>query len=256
MPIFKTQLSAMSNLKEFRQEFFLTAAECNPEKEMPLSLVMTRIIEMATLHANAWGVGYAKMIESNQGWVLSRVTVEMTRYPKVNEPYSFTTWIESYNPHFSQRNMEIRDHNDEVIGYVRTIWMVIDFATRESVDISKLSYISENISGRECPIAPQGRLKTVEPSRTAAYTFGYMDCDINRHVNTVKYLDLLQNQFSLEKYDREFVSRLEIAFLKETLHGTTVDIQINDTDPMDCKLSIDVDGLSHVKCRMAFSERE
>lgn len=65
MPIFKTQLSAMSNLKEFRQEFFLTAAECNPEKEMPLSLVMTRIIEMATLHANAWGVGYAKMIESN-----------------------------------------------------------------------------------------------------------------------------------------------------------------------------------------------
>ncbi len=177
----------MSNLKEFRQEFFLTAAECNPEKEMPLSLVMTRIIEMATLHANAWGVGYAKMIESNQGWVLSRVTVEMTRYPKVNEPYSFTTWIESYNRHFSQRNMEIRDHNDEVIGYVRTIWMVIDFATRESVDISKLSYISENISGRECPIAPQGRLKTVEPSRTAAYTFGYMDCDINRHVNTVKY---------------------------------------------------------------------
>ena len=73
------------------------AAECNPEKEMPLSLVMTRIIEMATLHANAWGVGYAKMIESNQGWVLSRVTVEMTHYPKVNEPYSFTTWIESYN---------------------------------------------------------------------------------------------------------------------------------------------------------------
>ena len=246
----------MSNLKEFRQEFFLTAAECNPEKEMPLSLVMTRIIEMATLHANAWGVGYAKMIESNQGWVLSRVTVEMTRYPKVNEPYSFTTWIESYNRHFSQRNMEIRDHNDEVIGYVRTIWMVIDFATRESVDISKLSYISENISGRECPIAPQGRLKIVEPSRTAAYTFGYMDCDINRHVNTVKYLDLLQNQFSLEKYDREFVSRLEIAFLKETLHGTTVDIQINDTAPMDCKLSIDVDGVSHVKCRMAFSERE
>ena len=76
----------MSNLKEFRQEFFLTAAECNPEKEMPLSLVMTRIIEMATFHANAWGVGYAKMIESNQGWVLSRVTVEMTHYPKVNEP--------------------------------------------------------------------------------------------------------------------------------------------------------------------------
>ena len=245
----------MSQLKEYTEHFFLTAAECNPEKEMPLSLVMTRIIEVATLHANAWGVGYANMIESNQGWVLSRVTVEMERYPKVNEPYSFTTWIENYNRHFSQRNMEIRDKDDEIIGYVRTIWMVIDFATRESVDISKLSYISENISGRECPIAPQGRLKAVEVSRTAAYTFGYMDCDINRHVNTVKYLDLLQNQFPIEKYDHEFVSRLEIAFLKETLYGTTVEVKINDTDPLDCKLSIDVDGASHVKCRMAFSKR-
>ena len=62
----------------------MTAAECNPEKEMPLSLVMTKIIEVATLHANSWGVGYADMIRNNEGWVLSRVTIEMLRYPKVN----------------------------------------------------------------------------------------------------------------------------------------------------------------------------
>ena len=136
----------MKYIKDFRQEYFLTAAECNPEKEMPLSLVMTKIIEVATLHANSWGVGYADMIRNNEGWVLSRVTIEMLRYPKVNEAYTFTTWIEDYNRHFSQRNMEITDHNGEVIGYARTIWMVINFATRESSDISQLSYLRENIS--------------------------------------------------------------------------------------------------------------
>lgn len=246
----------MENIKEYKQEFFLTAAECNPEQEMPLSLVMTKIIEMATLHANAWGVGYANMIENNQGWVLSRVTVEMKRYPKVNEPYTFTTWIEDYNRHFSQRNMEIQDLNGEVIGYVRTIWMVINFATRESVDISQLSYIRENISDHECPIAPQGRLRPVVDGKSCNYTFKYMDCDVNRHVNTVKYLDLLLNQFSMEKFDNEFVQRLEIAFLKETLFGTTAQINLDDTDPMDCKLSIDVDGTSHVRSRITFSRRE
>lgn len=111
----------MKYIKDFRQEYFLTAAECNPEKEMPLSLVMTKIIEVATLHANSWGVGYADMIRNNEGWVLSRVTIEMLRYPKMNEAYTFTTWIEDYNRHFSQRNMEITDHNGEVIGYARTI---------------------------------------------------------------------------------------------------------------------------------------
>ncbi|MDO4511602.1 MAG: thioesterase [Bacteroidales bacterium] len=246
----------MENIKEFKHDYFLTAAECNPEKEMPLSLVMTKIIEVATMHANAWGVGYANMIASNQGWVLSRVTIEMKRYPKVNEAYKFITWIEDYNRHFSQRNMEIQDLNGEVIGYVRTIWMVINFATRESVDISQLSYIRENISDHPCPIEPQSRLRPVSNGKTVDYTFRYMDCDINRHVNTVKYLDLLLNQFSLEKFDREIVKRLEIAFLKETLYGTEAQIHLDDSDPMDCKLSIDVDGASHVRSRIIFSPRE
>ena len=246
----------MKYIKDFRQEYFLTAAECNPEKEMPLSLVMTKIIEVATLHANSWGVGYADMIRNNEGWVLSRVTIEMLRYPKVNEAYTFTTWIEDYNRHFSQRNMEITDHNGEVIGYARTIWMVINFATRESADISQLSYLRENISTHECPIAPQGRLRQITNATSSDYTFKYTDCDVNRHVNTVKYLDLLLNQFTLEKYDQNFVKRLEIAFLKETLFATTAQVNCDDSDPMDCKFSIDVDGTSHVKSRIVFSPRE
>ena len=43
--------------------------------------------------------------------------------------------------------------------------------------------------------------------KTTDYTFKYTDCDVNRHVNTVKYLDLLLNQFNLEKYDQNFVKR-------------------------------------------------
>lgn len=246
----------MENIKEYSVKYFLTAAECNPEKEMPLSLVMTKIIEVATLHANAWGVGYANMIQKNQGWVLSRVTIEMKQYPKVNEAYTFTTWIEDYNRHFSQRNMEIADHNGNVIGYARTIWMVINFATRESADISQLSYIRENISNRPCPIAPQGRMHQISSGGSSTYSFKYTDCDVNRHVNTVKYLDLILNQFTLEKFDRHMVSRLEIAFLKETLFGDIAQINSDTSDPMDCKFSIDVKGASHVKCRLLFKPRE
>lgn len=246
----------MDNIKEFHRSYFLTAAECNPEREMPLSAVMEKIIEVATLHANAWGVGYAHMIESNQGWVLSRVTIEMTRYPKVNETYAFTTWIEDYNRHFSQRNMEITDLNGDVIGYVRTIWMVINYATRESVDLSQLSYIRDNISDHTCPIAPQGRLRPIVNGKTANYTFKYTDCDVNRHVNTVKYLDLLLNQFTLNKFDHEYIKRFEIAFLKETLYGTEAQVLLDDTIPNDCRLEVNANGASHVRARIIFNPRE
>lgn len=243
-------------LKEFTQQYQLTAGECNPELEMPLPLLMTRIIEIATLHANSWGVGYAKLIEENQAWVLSRVTIEMTRYPRVNEIYSVTTWIEDYNRHFSLRNMEFKAADGSTLGYARTVWVVINLATRESVDISKLSYIRENVLGKECPIAPQGRLKLQQVTRSQDHTFGYVECDLNRHVNTVRYLELLLNQFPLETYDALMVQRMEIAFTKETRYNETVKVNIDETNPHDCVLSIDdSEGASHCRGRLVFAER-
>ena len=234
--------------KQFYMDYYLAAGECNPQGEMPLTLLMTRIIEVATFHANSWGAGYARLIQDNQVWVLSRVTIEMNAYPKVGTNYRLTTWIEDYNRHFSQRNMRIDDAQGNPLGYVRTIWMVIDMSTRASVDISQLDYISDKISDLPCPI---------EEGHALDYTFGYMDCDFNRHVNTVRYLSHLMNLFDMDCYDHYFIHRMEISFIKETHYGETCQFVIDDTDPLDSHMSItDADGDDHVRARFHWQERE
>ena len=240
-------------MKEFSKTYYLAAGECNPQGELPLTLLMTRIIEVATLHANSWGVGYERLIRDNQVWVLSRVAIEMTEYPKVNTNYKLTTWIEDYNRHFSQRNMRLDDENGKPLGYVRTIWMVIDMNTRASVDIEKLGYIRENIP---CPIEPQSRLRPIEQGHAVDYTFGYMDCDFNRHVNTVRYLSLLMNMFDMDCYDHYFIRRMELSFIKETHYGETAQFVIDDSDPMESHLSITIDGDDHVRARFLWQERQ
>ncbi len=239
----------------FEQHYFLSASECNPQQEMPLPLLMTRIIEMATLHANSWGVGYERLIADNQGWVLSRVTCEMQRYPQVNQNYSLSTWIEDYNRRFSLRNLEIKDENGIAIGYARTVWMVINYATRQGVDISKLDYMKSNVLAKPCPIEPQGRLHTVTTGLSVPYTFGYVDCDVNRHVNTVRYLEHLLNCFTMEKMDNHYVHRMELAFNQETRYGDHATIHLDNSDALDCHMSIDVDGTSHCKARFGFNPR-
>ena len=243
------------HLKEYKQSFYLSAGECNAQGEMPLTLLVTRIIEVATNHANSWGVGYARLIEDNQGWVLSRVTIEMKRYPRVDEFYTLTTWIEDYNRHFSQRNMEIADNNGEVIGYARTVWVVINLKSRELVDISKLSYIRDNVSERTCPIEPQSRLKPLIPTRTANYRFEYTDIDFNGHVNTVRYIEHLVNQFPLQHHRDNFVGRMEIAFVKETYYNEDALIVIDDSDPLNVRLDINVDDITRVRSRLIFQKR-
>ena len=244
------------NLKQFSKTYYLAAGECNPQGEIPLTLLMTRIIEVATFHANAWGAGYARLIQDNQVWVLSRVTIELDHYPKVNENYTLTTWIEDYNRHFSQRNMRLDDGNGNPLGYVRTIWMVIDMKTRASVDISQLDYIGKNVSDLPCPIEPMSRLRPIEDGHAVDYVFGYMDCDFNRHVNTVRYLSHLMNIFDMDCYDHFFIRRMEISFIKETRYGETAQLVIDDADAMITNMSVTVDGNDHVRARFHWQERQ
>ena len=87
------------------------------------------------------------------------------------------------------------------------------------------------------------------------YTFGYMDCDFNRHVNTVRILSHLMNMFDMDCYDNYLIHRMEISFIKETRYGETCQFVIDDTDPMDSRMSITADGTDHVRARFHWQER-
>ena len=248
----KTPLERM--VKEYSHTYFLTAGECDPESRLPMPLIVSRLIEVATEHANSWGVGYARLKEDGQAWVLSRVSVEMLRYPHVNEEYTITTWVESYNRHFSERNFSITDGKGEEIGMARSIWMVIDTKQRVMCDISKLSYISRNVSGRRSPMAAVPRLPQVTEGRCEPYTFGYIDLDSNRHVNSVSYVKILMNRLGLEHYDAYCMKRLDIAYLKECHSGAAVNIHFDDRNPLEVSAEIEADGVAHCRARMHFEE--
>lgn len=224
-------------IREFKQNFFLSAGETNAEQELSLPLLTSKIIDIATAHANSLGIGNPSMQSLGCGWVLSRIAIEMFRYPSVNQFYSLTTWVESWNRHFSVRNFMISDQNGEPIGYASSVWMVLNMNTRENYGLSHLSIPADIISDHPCPIAkfgrhpnilvdsevdvlPRGVVKATIPP--VEYTFNYCDIDFYRHVNTVRYVSLLLNTFTLEEMDQTQIERLEMAFMHESHYGERV----------------------------------
>ena len=165
------------------------------------------------------------------------------------------TWIEDYNSHFSQRNFEVQDGDGRPIGYARTIWMVIDLDKRTGVDIASLSYIRDNVTDHPCPIEPISRLRQLTEGRDVEHDFGYVECDFNRHVNTVRYLELMMNQFDLSHYDNKCLQRLEMAFVKETRYGEHAVLRIQQQSADDWRINIMVDGADHVRARLRFAAR-
>ncbi|MDE6258353.1 MAG: hypothetical protein K2M53_08250 [Muribaculaceae bacterium] len=224
---------------EYSQKIFISANEANPEGELAVNVLVTDLIMVATQAAMELGIGNPTMAHLNAGWVLSRLTIEMKSYPKVNTHYKIITWVESWNRHFSVRDFEIQDCDGNAVGFARSIWMVLNTETHENFGLSHLTLPEGAVSKRACPISRQEKHVDIHPScsnevpasalkantEERNYTFQYNDIDFYRHVNTMRYVTLLLNSYTLEEFDRHFLSRLELSFLHEGNFGETVEIR-------------------------------
>ena len=197
--------------KIFERTYFLTPAECNPQGRMPITLLINRLIEVATLHANEIGIGYTYLVTRNETWVLSRVGVEMDRYPAVNEQYTVRTWMSGINRLFSDRDFEILDGNGTTIGWARTVWAVLNTENRQAADMSR----------------PLTNYETID------YRFTYCDIDFNRHVNSSRYIELLLNCRSLDFHDHNRLTRFEINYLHEAYYNEHVEVRLSSMPPSD-----------------------
>lgn len=179
------------------------------------------------------------MAHLGAGWVLARLTLEMTAYPAAYSVYNITTWVETWNRRFSERCFEITDDHGHTLGYSRSVWVVMGTDSHTNIGLAHLTLPDGIVSTKPCPIPRQ----TKHPALTednhevnvARYTFQYTDIDFYGHVNTLRYLQLLQNRFPLSLYATHLLHRFEIAFMHECHYGETATIlsapETSDTLP-------------------------
>lgn len=228
----------------YSQTFFLTAGETDARGEMPVTLLVERMIEVATNHANRLGIGFSTLSPMGKAWVLLRVGLKMDRVPGINAYYTISTWIESWNRLSSERCFLFTDYQGNVLGYGRTLWGTIDVQTRTIAD---LTYLTERVTlcpEKECDV-PRVRnhpALAADSVRIVPYTFTFTDLDFNRHVNTVRYISHILDCKPLEHYDRYRVLAFEIVFRNESHAGQHVDLTIADPDPLHTRVDLVRDG--------------
>lgn len=226
--------------------YFLSASEANAEGTLSLTSLTENIIDIATDHANSLKIGNPSMEDMNAGWILSRLTIDLKESPKVNTKYILKTWIEDFNRHFSARCFSIRSEEGEIYGYCRTIWLIIDAVSHKNLGLSHINMPEDLVLGEKAPIPTQEKHfpiveKNVVPNGKEIrathepyfYTFKYCDLDFYRHVNTVRYVTMLLNQFTLEEHDSTDVKRIELSFLREAKYGMETKLLRSDSKDDD-----------------------
>lgn len=219
------------------RQYKLTAADCNAQMELPLSALVQNIIEVATDHANLLGVGYDRLVEDGNAWVLIKLSLEMERMPRVGDDYVITTWVEDFNRHFSRRDFEISvaaGDGNEVIGHVVSMWTVINSATRKAVSLDGVGNLDKvkNPHGYVAAKAPRVKPRDIMEASTKRYDYrvAVSDTDSNRHLTSMRYIQLMVNLWKLHHYDNNLISNFEIAFNNEARYDDTVTLSRLDLD--------------------------
>lgn len=180
------------------------------------------LLRCASMHAGSHGFGYEQMQTVHQAWVLSRLVIEMERPLLTGLEFRIETWVDRLYRQFTDRHFAITLADGTPCGYATSTWSLIDTASRRPADLTRLEgggFTSVLIPDRPAPIAPLGRIRFKQPEEAGTHTAAFTDLDINGHVNSIRYLELLLNLYSPELLRRHPVRRVEMAYCLESYHG-------------------------------------
>lgn len=197
------------------------------------------VLNTAGTDAHGKGFGVDALNADNHSWVLSRIAFEFDSRPAQYADYTVATWISDYGRVLSTRNFVLSDAEGHEFGRAVSQWAMIDLASRAAVDLSWVGDAhADAIVDAPPPAAMPRKIRAVEPSVVCEHKVVYSDIDFNRHVNTVRYLELILNHWPLEHHDRHIVSRLDLMFHHECRFGETVRLLVStDGDTSLCELA-------------------
>ena len=207
----------------YRECFQVRSYETDTQGRLHVPILCRFLEEAAVEHAAILGVAVESLIESGVAWVLSRLHLEMERWPAADEEIVIETWPEAASRLITERRFEVLDLSGQRIGAVSTLWLVLDLERRRPVRLP--SQVTDRLHEHELGPEPRKFADLVAPDpieHELGFTVRRSDLDLADHVNNTSYVEWAIEAVSDDVWSTADLAELEIHFLSECHHGQTV----------------------------------
>jgi len=203
-----------------REVFSVRSYETDPQGRLQVPILCQLLQEAATAHAAILGVAVESLIDDGVAWVLSRLHLEMKRWPAAEENVVIETWPEAASRLFTERRFELFDESERRMGSVSTLWLVLDLERRRPVRLP--ATVLERLTEHELGPEPRrfGDLAPPDPvENELGFTVRRSDLDLAGHVNNTSYIEWAIEAVPGEVWSTADLRELDIHFLSECHHG-------------------------------------
>ena len=196
-----------------------------------VSSICDLVLHAAGADAHRRGFGIDALADNNYGWVLSRMAIEMDYMPAEYSEFTLHTWISDYNRLSSTRNFTLTDSEGREFGRAVSQWCMIDYATRMPVDMNTMAKAHEgNMVDAPSPCERPRRISAITSEPLVEHKVVYSDIDFNRHMNTMRYIDIIFDTLPIEVPEQLNGFRLDMNFVKEARYGDNLVLMAEERD--------------------------
>lgn len=179
------------------------------------------MLQAATKHAEERGFGYSSMTSKKRVWVLSRMAIELSEYPKNDTTLVINTWVATVNRLFTERYFSFEDETGKEIGFAKSLWASIDLESRKPTNVSELKGLVDFIIEKRCSIQNMSKIPLLKENfrNVSQFIVKYSDIDINKHLNSMKYIEHFVDVFDVDLFKNKEIRRIEINYISEGHYG-------------------------------------
>ncbi len=212
-------------IKTFTQEYCVRHNETDVTGRMSIPALGDCMLDIAGLHANeiAWGID--QLQRGGLTWVVAGMKFQIYRMPKIDSRFKIETHVSGYSRISTQRDFLAFDDNGK-IAEVSSEWLIINMENRRPVFISDYVPQLEEVCIKEGALPKFKHLRQGKADVTERYQrrILYSDIDINRHLYSMRYLQMALDTFDLNYLSGNDVKTVDVNFISEVLCGETVDV--------------------------------
>jgi len=181
------------------------------------------LLNAAWNHAKSTVYGYEELSARNLMWVLIKMQLIIKRQPKWGDQVAIETWGKRIERLYALRDFAMSSASGEKMISATSSWMVLDKTSgrpqrfhlktdgfpwqpeREEIE-TDLQKVPELRSGKQ----------------VAQFRVQFSDIDVNRHVNSTRYLRWMIDSHSQEHLEEAELKAVDLSFLAEALPNDEV----------------------------------
>jgi acyl-ACP thioesterase len=200
---------------------------------MTLDAALDFFQEAAISHAENLGVGRKAMAQTNQVWILSRMSLQIDRRPRYGEIVTVRTWPRGGEKLFARRDYDIRDAEDKPVIRARSCWLIIDIERRRPLRPQSIMDALPLNEGQDALSAAVNLQEHLNLCKAAERNALYSEVDYNGHVNHVSYIRWIEDAIDPSLLEQAKQMRLDINYLNEVLPGEITGVWSAEMDLPD-----------------------